>query len=89
MNGASEGAFKVKRFYSFVHLAYEGVFLSDYGHLSTTLSVGTPLCPYGIVYGRFHRFSNSGLFTKSLCSPLCGWMHHRETSCIRLPSVSK
>jgi len=40
--------------------------------LSVTLSVGTPLHPDGIAYRRVDGLSNSGLFKKALCSPLCG-----------------
>jgi len=42
------------------------------GHLSFTFSVGAPLYPYGIAYRGFYGLSTSGLFKKSLCSPLFG-----------------
>ena len=40
--------------------------------LSVALPAGTPLCSYGISYGRGYGLSTSELFKKSLCSPLCG-----------------
>ena len=36
--------------------------------LYVTLSVGNPLCPYGIVHHRVYEVSDSGLFKKPLCS---------------------
>ena len=33
------------------HSGLQRVFLSDFDHLSVTLSIGTPLCPYGISSG--------------------------------------
>jgi hypothetical protein len=38
---------------------------------SVTLSVETPLCPYGIAYRRGCGLSTTGLFKKPLCNPLC------------------
>jgi hypothetical protein len=58
--------------------------LSDSDHLSVTLSVGTPLFPYGIAYRRVYGLSTSGLFKKSLCGPLCGvWPRPAESSARR------
>jgi hypothetical protein len=36
------------------------------------LSVGNPLCPYPIAYGRAYDYRLDGLFKKPLRSPLCG-----------------
>jgi hypothetical protein len=47
-------------------------FRPDSDHLSVTLSVGTPLFLNGVSYRRVYGFSTSGLFKKSLCTPLCG-----------------
>jgi len=56
-----------------VHTAgYEGTFWSDSDQLSVTLSVGTPIYPYGIAYRRAYGLSTAGLFKKPLSSPLCG-----------------
>ena len=45
--------------------------LSEFNHLVIALSVGTPLCPYGIAYRRTYRSFTSRGFRKSLCIPLC------------------
>ena len=37
-----------------------------------TLSVETPLCPYGIAYRRSFGLPKSGLLKKSRWHPLCG-----------------
>jgi hypothetical protein len=58
---------------------YEGI-VSDSDHLSGTLSIGTPLNPYGIAYRRVYGLSTSGLFKKSLCSPLCGSARYNHMS---------
>jgi len=50
------------------------------GRKSVTLSVGTPPCPYPIAYRRVYRLSTSGLFKKSLCSPLCGYVGGIESN---------
>ena len=39
---------------------------------SILLSVGTPLCPYGIAYCRAYGLSNCWLFEASLCCPMVG-----------------
>jgi len=38
--------------------------------LPVSLSVGTPLCLYGVAYGRVYGLSTSGLFQKSLRNPV-------------------
>jgi hypothetical protein len=40
--------------------------------LSVTISVETPLCPYGIAYRRIYGISTSGFSKKSLNTPLYG-----------------
>ena len=51
------------------------------GRMSFTLSVATPLCPYGIAWRRVYGLSTSGLFKTSLCNPPCGTNHlARRTS---------
>jgi hypothetical protein len=50
-------------------------FRPDYARRSVTLSVGTPLPPYGIAYRRGYGFFVQGLFNKSFCSPMCGGSH--------------
>jgi len=40
--------------------------------LIVTLSVRTSPCPYAIAYRRGYGLSTSGLFEKSVCSPVCG-----------------
>jgi hypothetical protein len=55
-------------------------------HLSVTLSVGTPLCPYGIAYRRVYGLSNSpriDTIADSLGQGSCtvqGYLAHKKTS---------
>ena len=49
-----------------------GDFRPDAPRKYVALSVGTHPCPYGIAYRRVDGVSTYGLFTKSVCSPLCG-----------------
>jgi hypothetical protein len=59
--------------------------------LSVTLSVGTPLCPYGIAYRRTYGLFRRRLFKKHLCSQLCvlrGARFHIEKERETPPSMS-
>ena len=42
------------------------------GQKSVALSVGTPLCSYGVAYRSIYGLCTCGLFKKSLSGPLCG-----------------
>ena len=44
------------------------------------VSVGNPLCPYGIAFRRAYRFPNSEVFKKSRCNTLCGMVHRVSSS---------
>ena len=51
------------------HFGLPRDFRSIAGHRPVAVSVGTPLCPYGIAYRKSYGLSTSGLFKNSVVPP--------------------
>jgi len=72
---------------------YAGENMAGSQGLFVTLSVGTPLCPYGVAYRRVYGVSTSGLFKKScvvrwvVC--VCGLEKEEEEKKTRLADTMR